>query len=213
MREKHWIGLKLQGKLACLPDSDHTISHAIFKNYAVDEDIITFTVKARLQVLPTRLNLSLWYPNTFPPHCLHHDHTPVTETLSHILNGCYVYKGMYIARHDRIVDLIAKDLSSYVPSSVKMYKNSCVSTNMFRHNNGNDAFSDVTANTPDIVVVDEDSKEVTILEVACTFDHSLEEAFLTKVLKYQRLRDAVIQGTNVNYSCSYLEALAMFISQ
>ena len=91
-QQHHWTGLKLQGKLACLPDADHTVSHTIFKNYAVDEDIITFTVKARLQVLPTRLNLSLWYPNTFPPHCLHHDHTLVTETLSHILNGCYVYE-------------------------------------------------------------------------------------------------------------------------
>ena len=53
-------------------------------------------------------------------------------------------------------------------------------------NNENDTFSDVTANTPD-VVVDEDSREVTILDVGCTFDHRLEESFLTKVLKYHHL--------------------------
>ena len=81
---------------------------------------------------------------TFPPHCLHHDHNPVTETLSHILNGCYVYKGMYIARHDRIVDLLVKDISSYVSSSTKIYKHCCVSTAMFMRNNENNAFSDVT---------------------------------------------------------------------
>ena len=198
-QQQHWTGLKLQGKLACLPDANHTVSHSIFKNYAVDEDIITFTAKARLQVLPTRLNLSLWYPNTFPPHCLHHDHAPVTETLSHILNGCYVYKGMYIARHDRIVDLLAKDIGSYVPSSAKMYKHSRVSTAMFMHNNEDEASSDVTANSPNIGA--EDSREVTILEVACTFDHSLEEAFLTKVLKYQRLKEAIIQ---LGYKCKLL---------
>ena len=82
-----------------------------------------------------------------------------------------------------------------------MYKHSRVSTTMFMHNNEIDAFSDVTANSPDIVVVDEDSREVTILEVACTFDHSLEEAFLTKVLKYQRLKDAIIQ---LGYKCKLL---------
>ena len=69
------------------------------------------------------------------------------------------------------------------------------------HNNENNAFSDVTANSPDIAVVDEDSRDVTILEVACTFDHSLEEAFLTKVLKYQRLKDAIMQ---LGYKCKLL---------
>ena len=108
---------------------------------------------------------------------------------------------MYIARHDRIVDLLAKDIRSYVSSSANMYTHSRVSIAMFTHNNENDAFSDVTANTPDIVVVDEDSREVTILEVACTFDHSLEEAFLTKALKYQRLKDAILQ---LGYKCKLL---------
>lgn len=163
---------------------------------------VIFTVKARLQVLPTRLNLSLWFPNTFAPHCLHHDHNPVTESLSHILNGCYVYKGMYIARHDRIVDLLVKDIMPYAPFSVKIYKHSCVSSTMFKLcNNERDVFSNVTANTPDVVVVDEDSREVTILEVGCTFDYSLEEAFLTKVLKYQLLKDAVLQ---LGYKCKLL---------
>ena len=60
---------------------------------------------------------------------------------------------------------------------------------MYR-NNECDVFSNVTANTPAVTVVDVDSREVTTLEVGCTFDYSLEEAFLTKVLKYQPLKDA-----------------------
>ena len=61
-----------------------------------------------------------------------------------------------------------------------MYKHLCVSTAMFKLcNNENDAFLEVTDNTPD-VVVDEDSREVTLLEVRCTFNHSLEETFLTR---------------------------------
>ncbi len=44
-------------------------------------------------------------------------------------------------------------------------------------------FSDLSANTPDVVVINEECREVSILEMACTFDSSMEEAFLTKVIK------------------------------
>ena len=199
-QQQHWTDLKLQGKLACLPTADHTVSHSILKNSAVDEDILTFAAKARLQVLPTRHNLSLWYPNTFPSHCLHHDNQLIIE--SHILNGCYVYKGMYIARHDRIVDLLAEHIIPCVSPLTKTYKNVCVSPRMFKLcNSGNNVFLNVAAKKPDIVVVDEDSREVTILEVGCAFDYSLEDAYLTKLLKYQPLRDIVVQ---LGYKCKVL---------
>ena len=96
-RYQHWTGLKLQGKLSCLPSFDHSISLSFLRNTALNEDILTFTVKA--QVLPTRLNLSIWFPTIQTPHCLHHTGEQATETLSHILNGCHAYKCMYIARH------------------------------------------------------------------------------------------------------------------
>ena len=81
---------------------------------------------------------------------------------------------MYIARHDRIVELIAKDISKYHASSVRMYKHSSVIPSMFQLCDNPDIFTSLTANTPDIVVVDEESREVSVLEVACTFDHSLD---------------------------------------
>lgn len=77
-------------------------------------------LKPGLQILPTRLNLSTWYPNTFSRHCLHHAHNTVTEPLSHILNGCNVQRGMYIAKLIRMVDLIVKGIMQYVRSSVKV---------------------------------------------------------------------------------------------
>ncbi len=62
-----------------------------------------------------------------------------------------------------------------------------------------DVFSNVTANVPD--VVDEDSREVAILEMGRTFDYSQENAYLTEVLKYQLLRDVIIQ---LAYKCKLL---------
>ena len=191
-QKQHWTGLRLQGKLACLSCADHSVSHSFFKNTALSEDIVTFTVKARLQVLPTRLNLSIWFPLTQVPHCLHHTTEQITETLPHILNGCHVYKGMYIARHDRIVDLIVKDVSKHLSPSVKIYKHSSVKASMFQHGSSNsDAFSHLSATTPDVIVVNEELSEVFILEVACTFDSSMEEAFMTKLIKYQPLLNSI----------------------
>lgn len=48
-------------------------------------------------------------------------------------------------------------------------------------------FSIVAANTPDVVAVNEHNREMTVLEISCTFEYSLEETFPTKVLRYQVL--------------------------
>ena len=68
-------------------------------------------------------------------------------------------------------------------------------------NNEVDTFTNLTANTPDVVVVNEEKREITILEVGCTFDYSLEEAFLTKVSKYQLLKNEIEQ---LGYNCKLL---------
>ena len=58
---------------------------------------------------------------------------------------------------------------------------------MFSLCNDDSVFSNLSANTPDVIAVNENHREVFILEVGCTFDYSLEEAFLTKMLKYHQL--------------------------
>ncbi len=95
---------------------------------------------------------------------------------------------MYIARHDRIVDLIVKDISNHVSPLVRVYKHSFVKPYMFQYlSNHSEMFSDLSANTPDVVVINEECREVYVLEIVCTFESSMEEAFLTKVIKYQPL--------------------------
>lgn len=72
---------------------------------------------------------------------------------------------------------------------------------MFHLCNDQYAFSHVSANTPDVVVVNEESREVSVLEIVCTFDTSLEEAFMTKVLKYQPLVNPI---SELGYRCALL---------
>ncbi len=63
---------------------------------------------------------------------------------------------------------------------------------MFQYLNDNsEMFSDLSANTPDVDVINEECREVFVLEIACTFDSSMEEAFLTKVIKYQPLQNVI----------------------
>ena len=90
------------------------------------------------------------------------------ESMSHILNGCHFYKGLYTARHDRIVNLIKKSVCSMSPSVV-FHCDTQVKPNMFANNNPL-AFVHISANTPDIIKIDEDRREVVLLEVGCTFD-------------------------------------------
>jgi len=51
----------MQGKLACL-DFANSTSHSMYKNAAVGEDILHFTAKARLQVLPNKIQPSIMVP-------------------------------------------------------------------------------------------------------------------------------------------------------
>ncbi len=69
-------------------------------------------IKARLHCLPTMYNLSIWYPSKYNSYCLLHENQQDNETVAHILNGCCCYKGLYVSRHDRLVDLIVKDMKT-----------------------------------------------------------------------------------------------------
>ena len=122
----------MQGKLACLDFADHSVSHSMYTNAAVGEDILCFTFKVRLQVLPTKNNLALWYLTHHHPHCImHSDSGHQLASVAHIVHGCTMYKGLYIERHDRIVNLIASTVKEVFPENVIMYKHSCIMPEWF----------------------------------------------------------------------------------
>ena len=91
--------------------------------------------------------------------------------------------------------------STFTSPTTALHKNSTVKPSMFRLCNDDSVFSEISANTPDVVIINEVNREVFILEVGCTFDHSLEEAFTTKMLKYRLLEQAISQ---MGYNCTLL---------
>ena len=120
--------------------------------------------------------------------------------MSHILNRCHYYKGLYVSRHDRIVDIISKSWPSLL--CVSMHMNCVVRQQMFsRCFAETSVFSDLNATRPDITIIDENNRNVFILEVGCCFDSSLEEAYLTKLVNYNPL---VQQISGLGYKSQYL---------
>ena len=156
---QRWSSLKMQGKLAALPYADHSVSHSVMTNHSISEDVLIFMVKARLQCLPTKYNLAIWYPSKHNPYCIFHQNQQENETVAHILNGCNHYKGQCVARHDRLVDLVAKELGKINQElDCKTFKHTAVKMNWFQHNvHDNDNLKNL-ANTPDIVIVNDTEK-------------------------------------------------------
>ena len=152
---EYWSCLKLQGKLAKLPCADHSVSHTIYSNANISEEILIFCIKAHLQVLPTKYNLSLWFPSIHSPLCMLHDPPQHLESVAHIMNCCPSLKGLYIARHDRLVDLIAAQIPCVADE--KLYKHTTVQSDWF--NSPANTFVGIP-NTPDIVVISQHSRTV-----------------------------------------------------
>lgn len=96
-----------------MQSADQPVSHSVLKDNSTSEEICVFMIiKARLQCLPTKYNLATWYPSKHDPFSILHTNYQENETVAHILNGCHYYKGQYMARHDRLVDLVVKDLQT-----------------------------------------------------------------------------------------------------
>ena len=127
----------------------------------------------------------------------HQDSQYHLESTAHITNGCHAYKDLYIARHDRIVDIVSDAVHNIMPASAALYKHSRVLPDWF--GSAGDVFANIP-NTPDVVFVDTSHKQVLMLEVGCVFDLYMDQAFEEKYVKYQPLLETI---TSFGYTCRY----------
>jgi len=98
-----------------------------------------------------------------------------------------------VARHDRLVGLVAKDLNKVICGhGIKIHKHSIVQVNWFHQNTSDSESFKNLPNTPDIVIVNEVMKSVCMFEVACCFDLYMDLCYYSKLLKYQPLVDLII---------------------
>ena len=120
------------------------------------------------------------------------------ESVAHVVNGCTMYKGLYIARHDRLVDLISSNVKEVSLENVTMYKHSRIMPEWF--NSSFDVFCNIP-NTPDVVFLNRDRREVLFLEIGCVFEMYMEIAFNDKIVKYQPILEIL---RDLGYQCKLI---------
>ena len=177
-REKS-SNLSLQGNFLGLSGIHIKSSHSLLYNWSVNDDLVRFTIKARLNILPTNFITYIWNsendPNC-PFGCKH------TESIAHLLNGCFpTFKNYYSRRHNRIVNKISEFISSRDKNSIVHVDKFC--DRIFQHLR--EPLLQIKHRRPDIVVQSGD--KINIIEVTVCYDLYFDKAYETKVMRYREL--------------------------
>ncbi len=114
------------------------------------------------------------------------------------MNRCSSFKGLYTARHDRLVELIAAQIPCVADEQIFKHTTHTVQSEWF--NSPANTFLGI-AKTPDIVNISQNGKTVTLFEMSCAFDLFMEDSYCSKILKYQSLISTV---ENLGYKCQLI---------
>ena len=175
-----WHEKKSQGRVVReTTEVDRQSSNHFLKNHKLHDDVRSFVLKGRLQLLPCHSLLHVYYPQTYDKRCslCHHP----TETISHSLNGCTRYTGMYQARHNRVVDILENKLASKF-CNVTIMKDKILKPCHFDQSS-TDSFVSRECR-PDIVMIDNENRKVFIIEVSVPFDAHMNLTYRHKFDKY-----------------------------
>ena len=95
-----------------------------------------------------------------------------------IFTKVFMYPGMI-----GLCTLYQRVYHAYFLQTLAMHINCVVRQQMFsRCFADTSVFSDLNATRPDITIIDENNRNVFILEVGCCFDRGLEEAYSTQLV-------------------------------
>ena len=174
----------MQGNYLGMDGINKKLSHTIMYNWNVNDDLIKFCIRARLNIIPTNFNIFIWNRD-HDPKCYFCQHK--TESTAHVLNGCYAFRNFYSARHNRIVDEIFKFIKPLM-RTYNCYKDQFID-NIFTTIN-----FDIINRRPDILVVDMKRKICIMVEITVCYDLYLKQAFEQKIARYNPLCDILIEN-------------------
>ena len=172
-----WKNKSSQGRVRKSIDNvvDHKFSSTFLNNHKLSDDIRSFVCRGRLQILQCNSILHLYYNADRSCNLCNHP----SETVSHILNGCKQLKDMYTKRHNRLVDLIYEKIPSQ--HNMSIIKDKTLTPSDF--NDSSESFI-TTHRRPDITVIDTETRQVFLVEIAVPFDTFIGETYQNKFEKY-----------------------------
>ena len=179
-RLEQWREKKSQGRIGRTKNVDHTLSSAHLTNLHLSDSLTKFITKAKLQLIECDSLLHLYYPSAYSKQCkrcaFH------TETLSHILNGCKKSKKQIQTRHNRIVNIIASNLSQNNEDKCILVDQVVKQAHFLQESSGR--FADIQHSRPDICIIDYANGKCSIVEVATPYDPFLNDCYDSKFQKY-----------------------------
>ena len=152
--------LIMQGNFLDMVGINNKLSNTILYNWNVDDDLMKFCVKARLNIISTNFNIFIWN-RLHDPKCSLCHHT--TESTAHVLNGCHVLENFYSARHNRIVDEILKFVNP-LKIRFRLHKDQYINTVI-----PDIDFGEIMRRRPDIIIFDMINKTCVIVEVTVCY--------------------------------------------
>ena len=137
----------------------------------------------RLSLLPTNFTTHIWNRTNDPrcPLCFGD-----TESIAHLFNR--EFHNFYSRRHDRIVGKLFDEIKLILCSRKKVYTNKLLETLLPEYR---EELTLLQHRKPDIVIIDEISRDIIIAEVTVCFDLYFEYSFPAKCDRYQDLCDAL----------------------
>ena len=184
-----WLKLKSQGRVSrdSRDSVDNRSSGTYLQNHKLNDRLVSFVVKGRLQLLPCQSLLSIYYPHIHTKGCKLCPHP--TENASHVLNGCPRFQCAYQNRHNRIVDILS-DKVRHFNADAEVLKDVPLKPSHF--SDGVEGHTFLTRSTrPDITVIDKTNMTVHIVEVAVPFDAFAKVCYQKKFEKYIDLSNEI----------------------
>ena len=181
-KEDDFKSLLSQGRVCreAASDADMCLSSSYLRNHKISDDIKSFVVRARLQILQCNSLLHTYY--NIGKDCGQCNF--YSETVSHILNGCRAMQALYQKRHNRIIDMLHKKITTMtIHKESRIIKDSIITPQLFDANSEILNF-DAHATRPDIVIINDSEKTAFIIEFSAPFDAFIGKCYSEKFSKY-----------------------------
>ena len=194
-----WKALPSQGRIANVEHVNRSLSYSHLTNLHLSDKLVTFVVKAKLQLLACNSLLHVYYPDRVERHCSRCGF--YTETVSHILNGCRSSKSLYQKRHNRIANILIRNISDANPGSDILSDKIVKPCHFDTSFDESETFVGLQAVRPDAMIIDKVNRTCFIAEVAVPFDTFLGECYNSKFNKYLPLCQSI---HDLGYECKIL---------
>ena len=167
--------------LARIEHVDKSLSYAHLTNLHLSDKLVTFVVKAKLQLLACNSLLHVYYPDRVEQRCARCGF--YTETVSHILNGCQSSKSLYQKRHNRIANILTRNISDSNPGFDTLSDQLVKPCNFDASFAPSQTFVGLQAIRPDAMFIDKTNRTCLLMEVAVPFDAFVGECYESKLNK------------------------------